>query len=126
MQLGVVDEDEAVVEVVGVGDGEALILAIEFRNLGRGRLAAILADEANGYARTLLRQHVKGRRVRIRVDDDDFRLRRLHEPRDIPQRIVLGTGGKKFGGDRPMRMIFALMKDIGVIPYDEKGDVGNC
>ena len=24
MQLGVVDEDEAVVEVVGVGDGEAL------------------------------------------------------------------------------------------------------
>ena len=78
MQLDVVEEDEAVVEVVGVGDGEALILAIEFRNLGRGRLAAILADEANGYTRTLLRQHVKGRCVRIWVDDDDFRLRRLH------------------------------------------------
>ena len=42
VQLGVVDEDEAVVEVVGVGDREALILAIEFRNLGRGRLATIL------------------------------------------------------------------------------------
>ena len=94
MQLGVVDEDEAVVEVVGVRNRQARILAVELGNFGRRRLTAILADEVNGYAWLLLRQYVKGHRVRIRVDDDDLRLRRLHKPRDIPKRIVLGTGGK--------------------------------
>ena len=41
MQFNVVDDEESVVEVVGVGAGEALVLPIELRDFGRCRLAAI-------------------------------------------------------------------------------------
>ena len=45
MQLSVVDNEESVVEVVRVGDGETLVLTVELRDFGRRRLAAIFADE---------------------------------------------------------------------------------
>ena len=37
VQLDVVDDEEPVVEVVGVGDGEALVLTVELRDFGRRR-----------------------------------------------------------------------------------------
>ncbi len=43
VQLLVVNDEEPIVEVVGVGDGEALVLTVELRDFGRRRLAAILA-----------------------------------------------------------------------------------
>lgn len=43
MQFNVVDDEESVVEIVGIGDGEALVLTVELRDFGRRRLAAILA-----------------------------------------------------------------------------------
>ena len=40
MQLSVVDNEESVVEVVGVGDDETLVLAVELHDFGLCRLAA--------------------------------------------------------------------------------------
>ena len=47
MQLDVVDDEEPVVEVVRVGDGETLVLTVELRDFGRRRLAAIFTDKAH-------------------------------------------------------------------------------
>lgn len=82
MQLGVVDQNIAVVEVVGVLDREALVLAIELLDLGSRGLAAILADETHGHAGRLLRKDVQKRHIGIRVDDEQFRFRLGDEPRD--------------------------------------------
>ena len=54
MQLDVVDNEKSVVEVVGVGDGEALVLTVELRDFGRCWLATILADKLHLNARALL------------------------------------------------------------------------
>ena len=54
MQFNIVDDEKSVMEIVGVGDGEVLVLTVELRNFGRRRLAAILADEPHLHARTLL------------------------------------------------------------------------
>ena len=74
MQLDVVDDEEPVVEVVRVGDGEALVLTVELRDFGRRRLAAIFADEPHLYARPLLRKNLQRDRIRIRVDEYNLRL----------------------------------------------------
>lgn len=83
VQLGVVDNHEAVVEVVGIGNRQPLVLLVELGDFGGRGLAAILADEPYGHTRPLPRQHIKDCRVRIRIDDDDFRLRGLDKPRDL-------------------------------------------
>ena len=74
VQLDVVDDEEPVVEVVGVGDGEPLVLTVELRDFGLCRLAAIFADKANLYARPLLRKDLQRDRIRIRVDEYNLRL----------------------------------------------------
>ena len=75
MQLHVVNDEESVVEVIGVCDGETLVLAVELCYLSRRRHAAILADEPNLDARPFLRKNLQRNRIRIRVDKYDFRLR---------------------------------------------------
>ena len=75
MQLDVVDDEESVVEVVGVGYGETPVLAVELCDLSRRRHAAILADEPNLDARAFLRKNLQRDRVRIRVDKHNLRLR---------------------------------------------------
>ena len=63
VQLDVVDNEESVVEVVGVGDGETLVLTVELRDFGRRRLAAIFTDKAHLYARPLLRKDLQRDRI---------------------------------------------------------------
>ena len=75
MQLHVVNDEESVVEVIGVCDGETLVLAVELCNFGRRRLATILAYESNLDAWALFRKNLQRNRIRIRVDKYDFRLR---------------------------------------------------
>ena len=65
VQLDVVDNEKSAVEVVGVGDGEALVLTVELRDFGRRRLAAIFADEPHLYARPLLRKNLQCDRIRM-------------------------------------------------------------
>ena len=123
VQLGVVDEDKAIVKIVGVRDRQPLVLAVELRDFRSSRLAAILADETHGHARLLPRQHIKDRRVGIRIDDDNLRLRRLDKPRDLADRIKLRIGrddparkeatatkGIKDGGKT--LLVFGLVKDV--------------
>ena len=74
MQLDVVDDEEPVVEVVRVGDGETLVLTVELRDFGRRRLAAIFADKANLNVGPLLRKNLQRDRIRIRVRDADCRV----------------------------------------------------
>ena len=87
MQLDVIDDEEPVVEVVGVGDDEALVLAVELSDFGLCRLAAIFADKANLYARPLLRKNLQRDRIRIRVDEYNLRLCAFDQTRDIPSRL---------------------------------------
>ena len=61
MQLGVVDQDITVMEVVGVFDRKALVLAIELLDFGSRGFAAILADKAHGHTGCLLRKDVQKR-----------------------------------------------------------------
>ena len=82
MQLGVVDQNITVMEVIRVFDRKALVLTIELLDLGSRGLSAILADEAHGHAGRLLRENVKKRHIGIRVDDEQFRFRLGDEPRD--------------------------------------------
>ena len=94
MQLHVVDDEEPVVEVVGVGDGKTLVLAVKLCDLSRRRHAAILADEPNLDARSFLRKNLQRDCIRIRIDKYDFRLRAFDQTRDIPHRVKFRLGGQ--------------------------------
>ena len=87
MKLGTVNKDETVVEVVGVRDRQPLVLAVELRDFGRRRLATILADEANGHARPPSGQHVKGRCIRIWINNDKISLSTLDDPLHLAQGV---------------------------------------
>ena len=94
MQLYIIYDEKSVVGIIGVGDAETRVLAVELCNFGRRRLAAILADKPHLDARPFLREDLKRDNIRIRVDKHDLRLRTFNQTRDIAHRVKFRLGGQ--------------------------------